>query len=127
MYSTAYEHKKVKNYEAAIAALDGPQDCVREVTALYQNRRDVLVEGLNRIGWPLKPPRAGMFVWAPIPESHRASGSMEFSLKLMREAEVAVAPGVGFGHMGEGYVRIALVENEHRLRQAIWNIRKALF
>ena len=112
---------------AAIAALDGPQDCVREVTALYQSRRDVLVEGLNRIGWPLKPPRAGMFVWAPIPESHRASGSMEFSLKLMREAEVAVAPGVGFGHMGEGYVRIALVENEHRLRQAIRNIRKVLF
>ncbi|MCD6335371.1 MAG: aminotransferase class I/II-fold pyridoxal phosphate-dependent enzyme [Candidatus Latescibacteria bacterium] len=112
---------------AAIAALDGPQDCVREVTALYQNRRDVLVEGLNRIGWPLKPPRAGMFVWAPIPEPYQSEGSMAFSLKLMREAEVAVAPGVGFGHMGEGYVRIALVENEHRLRQAIRNIRRALF
>ncbi|MFH1008347.1 MAG: aminotransferase class I/II-fold pyridoxal phosphate-dependent enzyme [Candidatus Latescibacterota bacterium] len=112
---------------AAIAALDGPQDCVREVTALYQDRRDIVVDGLNRMDWPVKPPRAGMFVWAPIPEPYKAMGSMEFSMKLMREAEVAVAPGVGFGHMGEGYVRIALVENEHRLRQAIRNIRKVLF
>ena len=112
---------------AAIAALDGPQDCVREVTALYQRRRDLLVDGLNRMGWEVKPPRAGMFVWAPIPESYKELGSMEFALKLMKEAEVAVAPGIGFGHMGEGYVRIALVENEHRLRQAIRNIKRSLF
>jgi len=112
---------------AAIAALDGPQDCTQEAAQLYQNRRDVLVEGLNRIGWPVPKPRATMFLWAAIPESYRAMGSMEFSMKLLREAEVAVAPGIGFGDMGEGYVRIALVENEHRIRQAIRNIRKCLF
>jgi len=112
---------------AAIAALDGPQDCTREAAQLYKNRRDVLVEGLNRIGWSVPKPKATMFLWAAIPESYRAMGSMEFSMKLLREAEVAVAPGIGFGDMGEGYVRIALVENEHRIRQAIRNIRKCLF
>ena len=112
---------------AAIAALDGPQDCTREAAQLYQSRRDVLVEGLNRIGWSVPKPKATMFLWAAIPESYRAMGSMEFSMKLLREAEVAVAPGIGFGDMGEGYVRIALVENEHRIRQAIRNIRKCLF
>lgn len=112
---------------AAIAALDGPQDCVREAAALYQSRRDVLADGLNRIGWPVKPCKGSMFLWAPIPEAYRAMGSMDFSMKLLEEAEVAVAPGIGFGDMGDGYVRIALVENEHRLRQAIRNIRRCLF
>ena len=112
---------------AAIAALDGPQECVQEAAQLYQSRRDVLVEGLNRIGWSVPKPKATMFLWAAIPESYRAMGSMEFSMKLLREAEVAVAPGIGFGDMGEGYVRIALVENQHRIRQAIRNIRKCLF
>jgi len=112
---------------AAIAALDGPQDCVRQAATTYQSRRDALVDGLNRIGWPVPQPRASMFVWAPIPESHRHMGSVDFSLKLMSDAEVAVAPGIGFGDMGEGYVRISLVENEHRIRQAVRNIKRALF
>ncbi len=112
---------------AAIAALDGPQDCVRENAKAYQDRRDVLVEGLNRIGWPVQKPRATMFVWASIPEKYRSMGSMDFSMKLMQEAEVAVAPGSGFGDMGEGYVRIALVENEQRIRQAVRNIKRCLF
>lgn len=112
---------------AAIAALDGPQGCTREAAQLYQNRRDVLVEGLRRIGWSVPKPKATMFVWAAIPEPYREMGSMDFSMKLLQEAEVAVAPGIGFGDMGEGYIRIALVENEHRIRQAIRNIRKCLF
>ncbi len=112
---------------AAIAALDGPQDCVREAAQIYKNRRDVLVDGLNRIGWPIQKPRATMFVWAALPEEYKSMGSIEFSMKLMKEAEVAVAPGVGFGDKGEGYVRIALVENEHRIRQAVRNIKKCLF
>lgn len=112
---------------AAIAALDGPQDCVRENSFVYQRRRDVLVEGLNRIGWEVKPPKASMFMWAPIPEPYREMGSVEFSRMLLEKADVAVAPGVGFGEHGEGYVRIALVENEQRLRQAIRNIKRALF
>lgn len=111
---------------AAIAALDGPQDCVVQQAKIYQSRRDVLCRGLNRIGWPVKPPKASMFVWVLIPEPYREMGSMEFSLKLIEEAQVAVAPGIGFGDLGEGYVRIALVENEHRLRQAIRNIRRCL-
>ena len=111
---------------AAIAALDGPQDCVTEQARLYQSRRDVLCSGLNRIGWSVKPPKASMFLWAQIPEPYQDLGSIEFSKLLMTEAEVAVAPGIGFGHLGEGYVRIALVENEHRLRQAVRNIRRCL-
>jgi alanine-synthesizing transaminase len=111
---------------SAIAALDGPQDCVAEATAIYQSRRDVLCEGLTRIGWPVKKPKASMFVWAPIPEAYRHMGSMDFSLMLMEKAEVAVAPGIGFGDLGDNYVRIALVENEHRLRQALRNIRRSL-
>ena len=111
---------------AAIAALDGPQECVVEAAAVYQSRRDVLCEGLTRIGWPVRKPKATMFTWAPIPEPYRQMGSMEFSLMLMEKAEVAVAPGIGFGDLGEGYVRIAMVENEHRLRQAIRNIRRSL-
>jgi len=112
---------------AAIAALDGPQDCVLQAVETYRSRRDVLVEGFNRIGWEVSLPRASMFVWARIPEKYREMGSMKFAIKLMEEAEVAVAPGVGFGDMGEGYVRISLVENEHRIRQAVRNIRRVLF
>jgi len=112
---------------ASIAALDGPQDCVEKAAKTYQERRDTLVEGLNRIGWPVPSPKASMFAWAPIPEKYRHLGSMKFSLKLMEEAEVAVAPGIGFGDMGEGYVRISLIENEDRIRQAIRNIKRALF
>ena len=112
---------------AAISALDGPQDCVQQSAVRYQSRRDTLVEGLNRIGWPVNKPRASMFVWAPIPEKYRYLGSMNFALKLMEEAEVAVSPGIGFGDMGEGYVRISLVENEHRIRQAVRNVKRALF
>jgi alanine-synthesizing transaminase len=112
---------------AAIAALDGPQNCVRESRELYQGRRDTLVDGLTRIGWPVPTPKASMFVWAPIPEAYQHMGSMNFALKLMEEAEVAVSPGVGFGDMGEGYVRIGLVENDHRIRQAVRNIKRVLF
>jgi alanine-synthesizing transaminase len=112
---------------AAIAALDGPQDCVRETVERYQQRRDVLVEGLNRIGWPLTKPKATMFVWASIPDKYRQMGSMKFAAKLLEEAKVAVTPGLGFGDRGEGYVRVALVENEHRIRQAVRNIKRCLF
>ena len=111
---------------AAIAALDGPQDCVTEQARVYERRRDVLCDGLNRIGWRVEPPTASMFTWAPIPEAYREMGSMEFSKMLMEQAQVAVAPGVGFGTLGEGWVRLAMVENEHRLRQAIRNIRRCL-
>ncbi len=111
---------------AAIAALDGPQDCVTEQARVYEKRRDVLCDGLNRIGWRVEPPTASMFTWAPIPEAYREMGSMEFSKMLMEQAQVAVAPGVGFGTLGEGWVRLAMVENEHRLRQAIRNIRRCL-
>lgn len=111
---------------AAITALDGPQDCVKAAAKLYQKRRDTLVRGLNRIGWPVLKPRASMFVWAPIPGRYREMGSVAFAMQLMKEAEVAVSPGVGFGDMGEGYVRISLVENEQRIQQAVRNIKKCL-
>ena len=111
---------------AAIAALEGPQDCVRQQAQLYQSRRDVLCNGLNRIGWTVKPPKATMFTWARIPEPYREMGSMEFAMMLMREAHVAVAPGIGFGDQGEGFVRISMVENEHRIRQAVRNVRRCL-
>jgi alanine-synthesizing transaminase len=111
---------------AAIAALNGPQDCVAEICETYRSRRDVLVDGLNRSGWPLTKPRATMFVWAPIPEPYRAMGSLEFAKFLLAEAKVAVSPGVGFGQDGDGFVRFALIENEHRTRQAIRGIRHAL-
>ena len=112
---------------AAIAALDGPQDCVVQAAEIYRSRRDVLVEGLNRIGWPVLKPKASMFIWTQIPDKYRYLGSMRFALKMMEEAEVAVSPGIGFGDMGEGYVRISLIENEHRIRQAVRNIKRALF
>ena len=111
---------------AATAALNGPQDCVEEMRSLYQSRRDVLVEGLWRRGWEIPSPKATMFAWAPIPSSYQEVGSLEFSKMLLREAKVAVSPGIGFGEYGEGFVRIALVENLHRTRQAIRNIKALL-
>jgi alanine-synthesizing transaminase len=111
---------------AAIAALNGPQECVGEIVETYRRRRDTLVNGLNRAGWPVAKPRATMFVWAPIPEPFRAMGSLEFAKFLLSEAKIAVSPGVGFGADGDGHVRFALIENEHRTRQAIRGIRHAL-
>jgi alanine-synthesizing transaminase len=108
---------------AAISALDGPQDCVREIAENYRGRRDVLCEGLNSIGWPVEKPTATMFVWAPIPEPYREMGSLEFSKKLLVEARVAVSPGIGFGSYGDDHVRFSLIENKHRTRQAIRGIR----
>jgi alanine-synthesizing transaminase len=111
---------------AAIAALNGPQQCVREIVETYRRRRDTLINGLNRAGWPVEPPRATMFVWAPIPQPFREMGSLGFAKFLLREAKIAVSPGVGFGAAGDGHVRFALIENEHRTRQAIRGIRYAL-
>ena len=111
---------------AATAALNGPDDCIREMRATYKRRRDVLVESFGRAGWEIPPPRASMFAWAPIPEPFHSLGSVEFSTLLVEKAEVAVSPGIGFGEHGEGYVRIALVENEQRIRQAARNIRRFL-
>ncbi len=108
---------------AAIAALDGPQDCVDEVVATYKSRRDVLCDGLNAIGWKVEKPKATMFVWAKIPEKYREMGSLEFTKKLLQEAKVAVSPGIGFGEYGDDHVRFGLIENEHRTRQAIRGIR----
>ncbi len=111
---------------AASAALNGPDDCIREARAVYRRRRDVLVDCFARAGWPVPEPSATMFAWAPIPEKFRHLGSLEFSKLLVEKADVAVSPGVGFGEHGEGYVRIALVENEQRIRQAARNIRRFL-
>ena len=111
---------------AAISALEGDQSCVEEICLNYQNRRDVLCSGLSAAGWPVEPPRATMFVWAEIPEAYRDMGSIEFSKKLLTEANVAVSPGVGFGEYGEGHVRFGLIENEHRTRQAIRNIKRMI-
>jgi alanine-synthesizing transaminase len=111
---------------AAAAALNGPQDCVEEHRRIYKSRRDVLVESMSRAGWDIPAPPASMFAWAPVPEPFRASGSLLFSKLLLEHAEMAVAPGVGFGEHGEGYVRIGLVENEHRIRQAARNVKKFL-
>jgi alanine-synthesizing transaminase len=111
---------------AAVAALNGPQDVVEANRRLYKARRDCLVECFGRAGWEIPPPQASMFAWAPIPEPFRAMGSIEFAKRLLAEAHVAVAPGVGFGEEGEGFVRIALVENEQRLRQAARGVKKLL-
>jgi alanine-synthesizing transaminase len=108
---------------AAITALEGPQDCVEQICDLYRSRRDTLCKGLNAAGWRVTPPQASMFVWAPIPEPYRYMGSLEFSKKLLSEAKVAVSPGIGFGDMGDDHVRFALIENEHRSRQAVRGIR----
>lgn len=109
---------------AAIAALEGPQDCVTDICNMYQSRRDVLCNGLNSIGWTIEPPKATMFVWAPIPEAYVEMGSLEFSKRLLEEAKVAVSPGLGFGSHGDKHVRFALIENEHRTRQAVRGIRE---
>jgi alanine-synthesizing transaminase len=111
---------------AAISALEGDQSCVSEICQLYQNRRDVLCEGLTAAGWPVEKPKATMFVWAEIPEFYREMGSLEFSKKLLLEAKVAVSPGLAFGEYGEGFVRFGLIENEHRTRQAIRNIKRMI-
>ena len=111
---------------ASIIALNGPQDCVEEIVATYRSRRDVLVDGLNRIGWKCEKPNATMFVWARIPDEYRAMGSLEFSKFLVEKARVAVSPGVGFGSFGDEYVRFALVENEQRTRQALQGVKRAL-
>jgi alanine-synthesizing transaminase len=111
---------------AAIAALEGDQSCVADITAMYQSRRDVLCGGLNAAGWPVTVPRATMFVWARIPPFYREMGSVEFSKKLLKEARVAVSPGIGFGEQGEGYVRFGLIENEHRTRQAIRSVKRMI-
>lgn len=108
---------------AAIAALEGPQDVVKDICSMYQSRRDVLCEGLNNIGWHVEKPKATMFVWAPMPDAYKSLGSLEFSKKLLHEAKVAVSPGVGFGEHGDDHVRFGLIENEHRTRQAVRGIR----
>lgn len=109
---------------AAITALEGPQDCVKQIAEMYRSRRDVLCDGLNSIGWKVEKPRGTMFVWAPIPPQFRHLGSLEFSKKLLQEAKVAVSPGIGFGEYGDDHVRFGLIENEHRTRQAVRGIRE---
>jgi len=111
---------------AATAALNGPQDCTDQIRAIYKSRRDVLVDTMARAGWNIPAPPATMFAWAPIPEAFRDLGSMEFAKQLLVQTQVAVSPGVGFGEYGEGYVRIALVENEQRVRQAARNVKRFL-
>jgi alanine-synthesizing transaminase len=111
---------------AAVAALNGPQDIVEKNRQLYQKRRDVMVEAFGRAGWDIPPPPASMFAWAPLPPALKHMGSLEFSKQLLTHADVAVAPGVGYGEDGEGYVRIAMVENEQRLRQAARNVKRYL-
>ncbi len=131
-----YALKRIKSYldygaftpiqVAAAAALNGPQDCVTEIRGIYQERRDVLVQGLHEAGWMVENPKASMFVWAEIPTRFQSMGSLEFSKRLLTEAHVAVSPGVGFGKYGNGHVRISLIENPHRIRQAVRSIKKFL-
>jgi len=109
---------------ASIIALEGPQDCVGEVRQTYQRRRDVMVRGLHEIGWMVENPKASMYVWAKIPETYAAMGSIEFTKRLLGEARIAVAPGIGFGDYGDDHVRIALIENESRLRQALRGVKE---
>jgi alanine-synthesizing transaminase len=111
---------------AACAALNGPQECVKEIMDVHQDRRDALCEGLTRIGWHVPKPKATMFVWAEIPEQYKKMGSVEFSKLLLREGKVAVSPGLGFGHYGDDHVRFALVENRHRINQAVRGIKNVL-
>jgi alanine-synthesizing transaminase len=108
---------------ASILALEGPQECVAEICENYRSRRDVLVQGLHKLGWQVPLPKATMFVWAAIPEAYRSSNSLEFSTRLLKEAKVAVSPGIGFGEYGDGHVRFSLIENEERTRQALRGIR----
>jgi alanine-synthesizing transaminase len=109
---------------ASIHALEGPQECVHHIRDIYQKRRDVLVQGLNKLGWPVANPKATMFVWAEIPERYKALGSLEFSKQLLTEAKTAVSPGIGFGDYGDGHVRFSLIENEERTRQALRGIKQ---
>ncbi len=109
---------------ASIVALDGPQECVEEIRKTYEKRRDVMVKGLHDIGWMVENPKASMYIWAKIPATHEKMGSIEFTKHLMQEAKIAVSPGIGFGEYGDGHVRIALIENEHRLRQALRGVRE---
>ena len=109
---------------ASIVALDGPQECVEEIRQTYEKRRDVMVKGLHDIGWMVENPKASMYIWAKIPETYEKMGSIEFTKHLMQEAKIAVSPGIGFGEYGDGHVRIALIENEHRLRQALRGMRE---
>ena len=111
---------------ASIIALNGPQECVADIVDVYRERRDALVSGLNRVGWSVESPKATMFLWARIPEAFRGMGSIEFSKLLIREAKVAVSPGIGFGEYGDDYVRFALVENPQRINQAVRGIRQML-
>ena len=111
---------------AATAALNGPQDCVQEIRSTYQKRRDVLINSMARAGWNIPSPKASMFAWAPLPDKYKDKGSLEFAKELMLKADVAVSPGVAFGEFGEGFVRVGLVENEQRIRQAAKNIKKLL-
>jgi len=109
---------------AAIAALEGPQDCVAEIAMKYQKRRDVLVKGLHEAEWKVDNPKASMYVWARIPEPYRAAGSLEFTKTLLARAKVSVSPGIGFGEYGDDYVRFALIENENRTRQAVRGMKQ---
>jgi alanine-synthesizing transaminase len=111
---------------AATAALNGPEDCIHEMRATYKRRRDALVDSFTRAGWPIPAPKASMFAWAPMPERFHSLGSLEFSKLLVEKAAIAVSPGVAFGEHGEGFIRIALVENEQRIRQAARNLRRFL-
>ncbi len=111
---------------AAIIALNGPYDCVQEIVEIYRQRRDALVDGLNRVGWAIDKPKGTMFVWAKIPEPYRKMGSIEFAKMLMVKARVAVSPGIGFGQYGDDHVRFALIENPHRINQAIRGIKQIL-
>ncbi len=111
---------------AAAAALNGPQDCVHEIRSIYQKRRDVLINSMARAGWNIPSPKASMFAWAPIPDKYKDKGSLEFAKELMLKADVAVSPGVAFGEFGEGFVRVGLVENEQRIKQAAKNIKRLL-
>ena len=109
---------------ASIAALEGPQDCIEQIRDQYERRRDVLARGLHEAGWMVEVPRASMYIWAEIPAAYRGAGSLEFAKRLLAEAKVAVSPGVGFGDYGDGHVRFALIENEHRIRQAVRGIKE---
>jgi alanine-synthesizing transaminase len=133
---TIFALKRIKSYLdygifqpiqiASIIALNGPQDCVAEIRDTYQSRRDALISGLSRAGWEIESPKATMFVWARIPEQYRKMGSVAFSTFLIREAQVAVSPGLGFGEYGDDFVRFALIENNMRISQAVRGIRKVL-
>jgi alanine-synthesizing transaminase len=109
---------------AAITALEGPQDCVDDIRKMYKERRDVLCDGLNNIGWKVEKPKATMFVWAEIPDAFKEMGSLEFCKLLLKEAKVAVSPGIGFGEYGDDHVRFSLIENAHRTRQAMRGIKE---